>query len=179
MRPLDLDFQPRRSASAGGWLLLLIGALCAGFAFLTERQLDDETRVHEATVRSIERTLPGAARAPLSAAESRAEAAVLADMRRVVAQLNLPWNGLFDTLESVAVGDIALLTLTPDARKRQIRIAAEARNLEAMLEFHRRLEADARMRDVALVSHEIETQVAERPVRFNLTANWMVSDARP
>lgn len=179
MHLLDLDFQRRRRASAGGWAILVLGLLCAGLAVVAAQRVAEETSIHEASVHRIERTLPGAGRAPLSAAESKAQEAVLADMRRVVAQLNLPWNRLFTTLETVAIGDIALLTLTPDARKQQLRISAEARNLSAMLEFHRRLEGDTSMRDVALVNHEIGEQVPERPVRFSLIATWMANDARP
>ncbi|MCM2321567.1 MAG: pilus assembly protein, partial [Pseudomonas sp.] len=35
------------------------------------------------------------------------------------------------------------------------------------------------LRDVALVNHEIVDEVPERPVRFNLTATWVIRDARP
>jgi Tfp pilus assembly protein PilN len=177
MRALDLDFHRRRPASAAGWALLAAGVGCAVIAFLAADRIAAETAAHEATVQRIERTLPGAARAPLSAAESKAQEAVLAEMRRVVAQLNLPWDELFATLESVAVGDVALLSLTPDARKRQLRIAAEARDLAAMLAFHRRLEESGRVRDVSLVNHEIGEQAPDRPVRFNLVATWVVDDA--
>ncbi len=179
MRTLDLDFQRRRPASAAGWALLAAGALAAVWVFHTGERVAAETAAFEDSVRRIERTLPGAARAPATTAENKAQEAVLADMRRVVAQLNLPWNGLFASLESIVTSDVALLSLTPDARKRQLRISAEARNLGAMLAFHRRLEETGRVRDVALVTHEIGEQAPERPVRFNIVATWVVDDARP
>lgn len=179
MRALDLDFQRRRPASLAGWILLALGASLAAFMWLEGRRVGEEAAIHQETVRRAERSLPGAARAPQSAAETKAQEAVLAEMRAVLAQLNLPWNDLFATLESIGVGEVALLSLTPDARKRQVRITGEARNLSAMLEFHRRLEESGRLSDVALVNHEVGEHSPQRPVRFSLTASWVVKDANP
>lgn len=179
MRVLDLDFQRPRHASPAGWGLLALGAAAAALAWLAGQRVAEDTARFEASVQRVERSLPGAARAPRSSAETKAQEAVLAEMRAVLAQLNLPWNALFATLESIGVGEVALLSLTPDARKRQVRISAEARNLSAMLEFHRLLEESGRLHDVALVNHEVGEQAPERPVRFSLTANWAVDDATP
>ncbi|MNH34421.1 hypothetical protein D3C79_950170 [compost metagenome] len=82
-------------------------------------------------------------------------------------------------LEGLPQDDIALLTLTPDARKGQLRISAEARDLEAMLAFHKRLEASAELRDVSLLNHEIIAKQAEHPVQFNLSAIWENGNAHP
>ena len=82
-------------------------------------------------------------------------------------------------LESMPRDNIALLALTPDARKGQVRISAEAKDLEAMLGFHRNLEASDELSDVSLLSHEIVANVAERPVQFNLSATWEIGDANP
>lgn len=179
MRRVELDFVRRPRPSAAGWALLAAGMLAAGAALWAGHEAAAGAAVHEAALRRIERTLPDAVRAPLSPAETRARDATLADMRRVQAQLELPWGELFATLEALASPDIALLALTPDARKRQLRIAAEARDLAAMLAYHRRLEDSAALRDVALVNHEIAEQQPGRPVRFNLVAAWDIDDARP
>ena len=53
----------------------------------------------------------------------------LAEMRKVSQQLRRPWERLFTTLEAIPHDDVALLTLTPDARKGQVRISAEAMDL--------------------------------------------------
>ncbi len=173
-RYLDLDFRRRRIASPAGWALLAVGVLAVVLVLAAKGRIADETAVYENALRRIEQTLPGAGRAPLSAAEQRAQEATLADMRRVLDQLNLPWGGLFATLESLDDADVALLALAPDARNGQIRISAEARNLGAMLDYHRRLEESGTLRDVSLTNHEIAEQVAERPVRFNLIATWAI-----
>lgn len=178
MRPLDLDFH-RPLASPAGWALLAAGVLLLALVLLARQQIAAASAAARADLAESERILPGVAALPLSPAESRAQQAALAEMQRLSAQLSLPWERLFASLEALANGDIALLSLTPDARKQQLRITAEARNLAAMLAYHRSLEDSADLRDVALVNHEIVTEVPERPVRFNLTATWMVQHGQP
>lgn len=180
MRPLDLDFQRRPLASPLGWALLAAGLLLAGTLWALQQRIDaDRARAAQELARLQQGQGGAIHQAPLSKAESLAQQASLAEMRRVSAALNLPWNGLFATLEALPLEDVALLTLTPDARKRLLRITAEARNLEAMLEFHQRLEDSDGLSDVSLLDHEVLVQVAERPIRFNLLATWEVPDGRP
>lgn len=181
MRRLELDFQRRQIASPLGWGLLAAGLLVSALTLLGHLHLAEQTALRAGELRHIEGLLQagGAGLAPLSAGESRAQAASLAEMRRVSAQMNLPWAALFTTLESLQRKDIALLSLAPDARKGQLRISAEARDLQAMLAFHRSLEQSVELRDVSLLNHEVVTQVAERPIRFNLLATWEVKDAHP
>lgn len=178
MRPLDLDFR-HPSASPAGWALLAVGVLLLALVLAASRQLAAASAHARADLAASERALPGVAALPLSPAEARAQQAALAEMERLSAQLSLPWERLLGSLEALASDDIALLGLAPDARKQQLRISAEARDLPAMLAYHRSLEDSDDLRDVALVSHEIVSEVPERPVRFNLTATWMVQHAKP
>lgn len=178
MRALDLDFR-RPLASPAGWALLAAGVVLGGVLLAARYQLGAATAVAEADIRESERIMPGVSAAPLSPAQSREQKAALAEMQRLAERLRLPWDQLFASLEGIANDDIALLSLAPDARKQQLRIAAEARNLPAMLAFHRRLEHSVDLHDVALVNHQIVDEVPERPVRFNLTATWVVRHAHP
>lgn len=181
MRLLDLEFQRHRRTRPQGWALLLAGTLLAAPVLYLQQQTATAVAVQEQLLRRVELQLQGehGSQARLSAAESRAQEAALAEMRRVSAQMNLPWNALFATLETLRLDDVALLSLAPDARKRQLRISAEARDLAAMLEFHQRLEQSAELSDVSLLNHEVVTQTAERPIRFNLVTTWVLNDARP
>ncbi|MDR6712407.1 Tfp pilus assembly protein PilN [Pseudomonas hunanensis] len=180
MRRLDLEFQPRRS-SALAWSLLALGSAVLAVLLLLQQQLQSEQGELEARVHSLELKL---GRRPLSAAPqsstaSREQAEQLAQMRSVSQQLQRPWEQLFTMLEAMPQEDVALLTITPDARKGQLRIAAEARDLEAMLQYHQRLERSSELRDVSLLNHEVVAGQAEHPVRFNLTATWEIGHARP
>lgn len=171
-RAIHIDFGPRRLASPFGWMVLIAGILALAVALATGHRIAEETAVQLNTLGNIEQRVPGAGRAPPTVAETRAREATLADMRRILDQLNLPWGGLFATLESLHGSDVALLSIAPDARNGNLRISGEARNLGAMLDYHRRLDESPGIRDVSLVSHEIVEQVPERPVRFSLVATW-------
>ncbi|WAB90359.1 pilus assembly protein [Pseudomonas citronellolis] len=180
MRALSLDFQPRRH-TALVWATLAAGVLLGLLVACAGLWLDGHGQQQEQRLRQSQQRLNGgsAAGAPLSPAESRAQQTALTEMKRVSAQLRRPWEQLFGMLEALPRDDIALLSLAPDARKGQLRISAEARDLEAMLAFHQRLEASAELSDVSLLNHEVKVKQPERPILFNLLATWEVGDARP
>ncbi|CAN7549769.1 MULTISPECIES: pilus assembly protein [Pseudomonas] len=181
MRPLMLDFQPRRRSSPLGWSLLAGGVVLALTCIVIQQQVSGEAEQQQGHLQTTQRVLTGdtGAKVNLTPAETREQAQNLAEMRKVSQQLRRPWERLFATLEAMPRDNIALLTLTPDARKGQVRISAEARDLDAMLDFHRRLEACDELSDVSLLSHEIVANVPEHPVQFNLSATWEIGDANP
>lgn len=65
-----------------------------------------------------------------------------------------------------------MLAIDPDAAQGRIRITAEARRHEAMLAYLQRLGQGAVLRDAVLIEHRVQRQLAERPVRFSLSATW-------
>lgn len=180
MRALDLEFQPRRSSPLA-WSLLALGIGLLVALLIVQQLWQAERQALEAQVQRLEQQLGrrAASSAPLDSAASREQAERLAQMRSVSQQLQRPWEQLFDDLEGLPQEDVALLTLTPDARKGQLRISAEARNLEAMLQFHKRLESIDQLRDVSLLNHEISARQPEHPVQFNLSATWETGNAHP
>ncbi len=180
MHRLELEFLPRRNGPLA-WSLLALGLGMLLALLLAQQLWQAEQAALEAQVLGLEQQL---GRRPLSAAPqnsaaSREQAERLAQMRIVSQQLQRPWEQLFSMLEGLPQDDVALLTLTPDARKGQVRISAEARDLEAMLQFHKRLESSAELRDVSLLNHEIIARQAEHPVQFNLSATWETGNAHP
>lgn len=184
MKRLELDFRRSPRPRAGGWLLLVAGIALIGTTMWTSVEIEAEAAALETTVRDIVAGLPEALldqHPPGAGTKGRdGRDTALADMQRVQARIdNRPWQELFATLESLASDDVALLSLTPDARKRQLRITAEARNLGSMLAYHRKLEDTAVLRDVSLVNHEFAEQVQGRPVRFSLVASWVTDHANP
>jgi hypothetical protein len=174
MRTLELDFQRPPRPSIFGWLILL-AALAALVALLgTHRMLADETGTRRATVKRIEALLPGAA-----TPSARNNDAALTAARQVMERSKLPWAGLFSALESADDKDVALLAVTPDVGRHQVKIHGEARNLAGMLEFHRRLEQSEGLSQVVLVDHVISKETPEAPIRFHIIAAWGVNNGRP
>jgi Tfp pilus assembly protein PilN len=179
MRALTLDFQPRRRSGPLGWSLLGGGVVLVMTCFIAQQHVTEQASQQQGHLQHAQRILTGdtGATSTLTPAETREQAQNLAEMRKVSQQLRRPWERLFAMLEAMPRDNIALLSLTPDARKGQVRISAEARDLEAMLDFHRRLEASDELSDVSLLSHEIVVKSPEQPVQFNLSANWEIGDA--
>lgn len=176
-----LDFQPRRRCGPLGWSLLLAGGVLAVACLAGQYVIDTRTAQQQGHLQVTRHALTGngPATESLSPAQTREQAQNLAEMNKVSQQLRRPWERLFATLERLPRDNIALLSLTPDARKGQVRISAEARDLDAMLDFHQRLEASDELSDVSLLSHEIVANVPEHLVQFNLSATWEMGDANP
>src|SRR5690242_3765929 len=123
MRALNLDFQPRPRSGPLGWSLLGGGVLLALVCFGVQQHLGEQAEQQQGHLQHTQRQLTGdsGSKTTLSPAETREQAQNLAEMRKVSQQLRRPWERLFAMLEAMPRDDIALLTLTPDARKGQVR----------------------------------------------------------
>ncbi|HXD43411.1 MAG TPA: PilN domain-containing protein [Ramlibacter sp.] len=174
MRALELDFQHPPRPSIFGWVILLAGLAALVALFGSHRMLADETGSRRATIKRIEALLPGAA-----TPTGRNNDAALATARQVMERSKLPWTGLFSALESAGDKDVALLAVTPDVGRRQVKIHGEARHLAGMLEFHRRLQQSEGLSQVVLVDHVISKEAPEKPIRFHIIAAWGVNNGRP
>jgi len=90
----------------------------------------------------------------------------------VVRQLTLPWAMLIQTLEEAATRDVAILQLQPEAQQRLLRVMAEARTQEAMLEYLRRLAGTQTFSNVHLVNHQVQLDDPQRPIQFSVQATF-------
>jgi Tfp pilus assembly protein PilN len=173
MRRLELDFQRKSMPVSGAGVVLLIAALLLGATLYVDyRDLAVEVDQGEAKLARLERLTGHKAPRPvkkdtdLSAAETKRAV-------EVMGQLTLPWDELFAAVEDAAGKDVALLAIQPDRRKGQVTIGGEAKNVTAMLDYMRRLGEEAPLKEVALLSHQIQLQDPQQPVRFNLSARWI------
>ncbi len=91
-------------------------------------------------------------------------------LNRVIRQLNAPWSDIFDALEKQAQAEVALVSIEPDASKGSVRIEAEAKRLEDLLEYARRLGQSSQFQHVTPVKHEINERDAARPFRMSIDA---------
>ena len=172
MRKLELDFHRARRHPLR-WALLLAGLASVGGVLVGHRQVTVQTRAETATRALIEAGKPANTRSI-----SPADDAALTLARQTVTKTRQPWNELFLALEAADSKDVALLAFTPDTNRGEIRLQAEARNLAAMLAYHRRLESSG-LRQVALVEHERSTETPEAPVRFKIVGVWGGQHGRP
>jgi hypothetical protein len=169
MKRLFLDFRRAPPASPAGYALLLFGLLAAGLSVAAHLELNREAAGLEAQAERA--ALQGAPREPLPF-QGRSEKEALESARSVVEHLTVPWDRLFGALEAIEEKQVALLSVTPNVQKRQVRIFAEAKTLADMLSYHQKLEQSPAFSEVALTEHEVQLQDPERPVRFNILATW-------
>lgn len=96
-------------------------------------------------------------------------------IRKTVAQLVIPWEGLFETFETTQLNTIALLELSPSQQKERIVIRGEGRDLEAVFAYIRALEKAPALDKVYLQSHYVDKTNPDRPVVFTIHAHWKVT----
>lgn len=176
MRKLRIDFVRRAPPAPGGWLLLAAGIAVVCVVGQAQFELAQEAQQQSARLAALQASSGAAAQA--AGIDSVGDPG-LAAARQVLERSRLPWHALFAALESADPADVALLAVTPDLARRQVKIQAEARDLAAMLAFHRHLQGDAALANVVLVDHSVLQEVPETPVRFHLLANWGGSHAAP
>lgn len=170
MRPasIHLDFIPsgrRPGALALG--LLILGALALGWGLWTYDRSSRE--VEGLGLRLAEAT---GSRSPGSATGNDR---MVAEAQRVAAELQTPWNALLDDLEAATTagkGDVVLISVEPDRLRQRLKLVAEARSLPAALKYVQRLQHKAALQDALLESHQVRTDVTERPVRVQIVAAW-------
>ena len=167
---LDFKYTPRRWR----WLgiaLLIIGAGWVAQAANQARTLTGQIEFAATRLETLTRHGKIKSEQPVDAQALQQE---IRQANDILQQLALPWNALFQAVESASENEIALLAIQPDAAKRIVRIGGEAKNLQALLAYITRLEQSHVLNRVYLTSHEIRTQDAEKPVRFTLVADWTV-----
>lgn len=179
MKKVAIDFAPRglvrsvfrTSRPAWALVLLAIAAACAlGAARIRVQRLQWEVDLLRA--QSQART-PAPAPAPVAvAARTRVPEAQAAAVNAAVLQLNLPWRALHDAVQAGTPANIALLALEPDAKKNTVRITAEARSSDDMIAYVEQLQKVDWFSTVILARHEVNEQDPNRPIRFQLDAQW-------
>jgi hypothetical protein len=168
---LELDFirAPRRLSPLGA-VMLVAGLAAAAWVVVDYRELATQDELVQMQLAAADQ-LPARARRTAAPVDARS----LEEASAAVVELSLPWSQLLDQLEAAGQDnsrDIALLSVEPDPEKRRVRIGAEARNLPAALAFVQRLQAANMLEHPLLDNHKVRTDQSERPVYFEMTADW-------
>lgn len=157
--------------------ILLIGSLIMIGIFLQYRHITEEVNYWSSRVERLEKqqqqkTAPRSrsARVREFSQEIRKE---IAQASTILDQLNLPWEALFDSIESASTEHIALLSLQPNVGNRMLRISGEARNMSELLDFVEALEREPVFENVHLLNYKIKQDNPHRPILFLLTATWI------
>ncbi len=169
IRPrIELDFARNRNAvNRSGVALLAVGIAAAALVIGDYRGVAAQRSAVEMRLAAIGPEHP--------AVPDRAAAQAAEEARDAFHELVTPWAILLQELERAAAdsdGSVALLAVEPDREKHQVRVLAEARTLPIALAYVERLQKSAALRYPMLESHELQAKDPERPVRFQIRADW-------
>jgi ABC-type lipoprotein release transport system permease subunit len=169
---IELDFARKRPrVNRIGAALFAAGILGATLVIANYRSMTAENAGLEMRLVAIS---PG----PDAAIPDPAAMRVAEEARAAVSELATPWSILLKELELASEdrqNPVAILAVEPDREKHQVRVVAEARTLLVALAYVKRLQSSQAMRFPMLESHEVQAKDPERPVRFQIKADWRVA----
>lgn len=109
---------------------------------------------------------------PVNKLSQQVSEADIRQARTVLEQLSAPWQPLFNALDSVNSKDIALLSIEPNKKKRQVLLTGQARNMEAALAYVRQLMQVDVFTQVYLLKHTVDLDHPFEPVEFSIAVEW-------
>ena len=173
---LDLAAGRRRPGWLG-WLLLALGALALAFELLGFAAARADLAERAAIVARLraELRVNEAARGAGGATAEAERALEAAPARKVAAQLQADWPGLFGSIGAAPAGEVGLLALNADAARGGLRLSGQARSLEAAFAYVGALEAGAAggaLREARIDSHEWVEAGGMTVLAFNASALW-------
>jgi Tfp pilus assembly protein PilN len=176
MKPqrLQLDFAAaaHRPPRVGMVLLVAAAVALAGGAFELSNVVATNARLSDTLAAVDARRDAPAASAAKPASTDPKELARTRAVRKVSQSLMTPWGDLLESLESVPVPSVAVLSIEPSVSKRSIRIVAEAKTAQDMLAYLSALQREPRLSSVVLASHQVQQQAPGAPVRFQVNGTW-------
>ena len=87
-------------------------------------------------------------------------------------RLGVPWESLFQAVESSGNHNITLLAIEPDVEKQQVKISGEAKDFKSLMNYLTQLQGQDVFGSIYLQNHDIQQQDPDKPVRFSLLAAW-------
>ena len=177
-RAMRIDFAPRslrRTLFHTHPALLALGLLgvllCVG-AVITATRLADERHDRAQQLQHVQQRAAAMSARPAQLATVAIPEAQAAFVNGAIGQLNLPWRELQDAVASATPSSIALVALEPDARKQVLKITAEAKTSDDMVDYVAELKQQETFSGVVLTRHDINDQDPLRPLRFQVEATW-------
>ncbi len=175
MRALYLDYLDKhRNADWQDALILIAGLAFTGYIAVTSVDLYSRITALDGLPAEHSQSKAASSATHRASADTQKLRDEVKQANSVLGMLTLPWDDLFNDIEASTKDRVALLSITPDPEKRLIRITAEAKDFDAMIAYIRLLQSRSSFADVYLTSHHVEQRMPETPVRFSLTASWVL-----
>jgi hypothetical protein len=171
---IDLDFVKNQAFSLSrltpiNLLILLVSLLVATYVTLLYQAKHAEYDKMQA---QLEQLLPAKKPDAINASLQKLSAAELKQVNDTVADLSVPWNQLLFALEQIDMHDVALLSLEPNKKKRQVVFGGQAKNMQVALYYIEALEILPMLSQVYLQKHSVDELDPFKPVTFTIVAQW-------
>jgi hypothetical protein len=173
MRAIHLDFASNRKPSLLGLVMFVFALLVLMMVWQRYTYINQQLLTLDQSIQELkERKGLKPAEPQLQAKSSADLLAKIEEAKKLASFLMIPWGDVLTALESSALNDLALLAIEPDAKKRQLKITAEAKNKDIMFSYLEKLEASNELANVYLLKHEVFEDVDQHPIRFVAVATW-------
>jgi hypothetical protein len=159
---------------AFSWALLGLGLLAAALAALLvvpQLQRAQAARIELAQRETHAEAKAGSPSGHGSGSRGGADREITAQATAVARDLHRPWRELFDRLEASQQADVHLLSINVDPGFGTVQIAAESREIEALLRYGQRLASAAPVHAVDMTHYEWRDASGVRVVSATLVAH--------
>lgn len=180
MRALQIDFGPKQRSRIwyGGCALLVAGMALlgtVGWRYAAYAQMRAPLQAEHDRLQHLSNQPMGDVKASVNPLPKERIEQIVQAMGR----LNAPWDALLADIESAMDERVALLGLEPDLLRKELRLRGEAKDIDSVLDFMRRIDATAMLDAAHLDQHQLNLQDPQRPVLFVLVARWSVAEPAP
>lgn len=166
MKPLALDFVASPSSSRWGVMILVSGiALSLAVAGAHGHLLRERS--------ALEQRLEQLNATPKRVVTSKKNDDKARAFDIVAERISVPWERLFQDVESCDSSDVALLQLQPNITQRQVSLMGEARDRASVEAYMKRLERTRSLEGVHLAQHNQAPESGPGAIRYALTAKWV------
>jgi Tfp pilus assembly protein PilN len=177
MRSLHIDFGPKQRSRIwyGGCALLVAGLALLGsvaWRYATYAQIRGGLQAeHDRLLHLSNQPM-----ADMKALVNPLPKERIGPIVQAMGRLNAPWDALLADIESAMDERVALLGLEPDLVRKEVQLRGEAKDIDSVFDFVRRIDATAALDAVHLDHHWVNRQDLQRPVQFVLVARWSMAE---
>jgi len=173
MRAIHLDYALSRKPSVLGLVMFALALLALLTIWQRHHNINQQLVMLDQSILQLKASKGLQPAEPQLQAKSSADIlAKIEEAKKLASFLMIPWGDVLNSLEASALDDLALLAIEPDAKKRQLKITAEAKNKDILFSYLEKLEASDELANVYLLKHEIVEDVDQHPIRFVAVATW-------
>jgi hypothetical protein len=166
--PLRLDYAATTRRIRWASLVLLVVALAAAAQLLARfHEVRRQLAAIEARRDLLDRSPRSEQRVTPQRLREQSERASAAARR-----LTVPWARMIETVEAASTPRVVLLQIQPEPERRTLRLTAQARTPEAMLDYVHRLGESRFLWQIYLVSHQVQESDPGRPIQFVVQASF-------